>query len=213
MGGDRGTGAQGGAGGGAEDALLLRGDPRLVGADLADDPWANRAVNKLLHDLVGQIVDGAAIDACFGGVVGLAVPAGSGNDVEPGCLREAGQSCKVSADADGGHVHQGAAAKGLIGGQLLVYAWLVADQLPVVPAVLDPPEAALGVLVGEGESEVARRDGAEDGLDLARGGSTAHGGILRPQQPAQPLGSTLVSVGSSPSRRRGGPLGLPRRNM
>ena len=191
----------------------MRGDPRLIGADLADDSWTHWAVDKLLHDLVGEIVDGAAIDARLGGVVGLAVPACAGHDVEPGCLREAGQPCQVSADADGGHIDQGAAAEPLIGCQLLVDSWLVADQLPVVPAVLDPPEAALGVLVGEGKAEVAGRHRTEDGLDLPRGGSAAHGGILRPAQPAQPLGSTLVSVGSSPSRRRGGPLGLPRRNM
>ena len=86
VGGDRRAGAQGSTSGGAEDALLLCCDPRLVGADLADDSWSHWALDKLLHDLVGEIVDGAAINARLGGVVGLAVPAGSGHDVQPSRL-------------------------------------------------------------------------------------------------------------------------------
>ena len=87
VGSNRRASAQCGASGGAEDTLLLCCDPRLVGADLADDPWAYWAVSKLIHDLVGEIVDRAAINARLGGVVGLAVPASPGNDVEPGRLR------------------------------------------------------------------------------------------------------------------------------
>ena len=86
VGGDRRAGAQCGTSSGTEDALLLRGDPRLIGADLADDPRSERSVDKFLHDLVGEIVDGAAINARLGGVVGLAVPAGTGHDVQPGRL-------------------------------------------------------------------------------------------------------------------------------
>ena len=54
-------------GGGAVDAFLGRGEPRLVRADLADDarPDAGipRPVGRLAHELVGEVVHGPPIDA------------------------------------------------------------------------------------------------------------------------------------------------------
>ena len=53
------------------DALLLAGQPRLVGPDLADDPGRTPVPRTpavaLADELVGQVVDRALLDARLGG--------------------------------------------------------------------------------------------------------------------------------------------------
>ena len=74
--------------------------------------------------------------------------------MEPRCLRETRESGEVATDAVQGEVNEGTTARGSVDAELFVDPWLLADQLPVVPATLDLPEGHLGVLVGEGEAEV-----------------------------------------------------------
>ena len=68
---DREARPPGGARGGPVDALLARRDPRLVRADLADDPGPDAGVphpvGRLADQLVGEVVDGAPVDASASG--------------------------------------------------------------------------------------------------------------------------------------------------
>ncbi len=67
------TGPASRPGGRTMDTLLLRRHPRLVGADLADDPGPDAGlphpVGRLAHELVGEVVDAAPIDQGLGRVV------------------------------------------------------------------------------------------------------------------------------------------------
>ena len=170
MGRDREPGPPGRPRHGPMHPLLPRRHPRLVRADLADDPRSHAAlphpVGRLADQLVGEDVDRPAIDERLGRVVRLAIPAAAHHDVETTRSRQADQPLRVATDPDGRHVHEPGAAGGSIRRELLEDQRLVAGQLPVIPAVGDVPERDLGVLVGQGEPERLGLDRAEDGLDV-----------------------------------------------
>src|SRR5438128_7420638 len=69
----------------AEDALLARAQPGVVGSYLADDPGADASpfnpVLDLGHDLVGKLVNASAVDAGFGWIEAVSVPARAHDDV------------------------------------------------------------------------------------------------------------------------------------
>ena len=63
-------------------------------------------------------------------------------------------------------IHQAGATQRLEPAQLLGDHVLVADQLPVVPAVRHVPQIDAGVLMGQYEAELIGRDRPGDGLDV-----------------------------------------------
>ena len=93
------------------------------------------------------------------------------------------ESREIPADSIQGQVNECAPPCGGIGAELLNDPGLFADQFPVVPAPLDMPEGHLGVLVGEGESEVGRGDGPTDRLDLPWRSTLGHACILGQHAP------------------------------
>ena len=135
------------------DTLLEGADPRLVGADLADDPGPDPgvadAVSELGDDLVGQVVDRPSVDQRLGGVVGAAIPAGAHHDVQAGGARQAPQPMRVAAHPVERQVDERCPAAAAVVAQLIGDEVLVGRELPVVPALLDVPEVDAGVLVRE----------------------------------------------------------------
>ena len=136
-------------------------DPRLVRADLADDPGADAGlphpVGRLADQLVGQVVDGPPVDARLRRVVRAAIPAAAHDDVQAAGPRRAAQPLRVAPDARQGQVDEAAPAGGRKRASSSRIDRLVAGQLPVVPAARDVPQRDLGVLVGQREPE--RRPG------------------------------------------------------
>ena len=112
---DREAGPAGRPGGGAMDALLAGREPRLVGADLADDAGPDAgvpdSVGRLADELVGEVVDGPAVDRGLGRVVGVAVPAAAHDEVEAGRRREPDEPRRVAPDAGQRQVDQARAAR------------------------------------------------------------------------------------------------------
>ncbi len=140
------------------DPLLERRQPGLVGADLADDPGPDTRVLDakldLPDELLGQVVDRAAVDLRLGRVVGPAVPTGAHDDVEVAGLGIAAQPDRIPAHARQGQVDQGPAAGRPERSQLGHDQGIVRGQLPVVPPIRDLPEVNPGVLVGQDEAKL-----------------------------------------------------------
>ena len=127
-------------------------------------------VGRLAHQLVGEVVDRAPVDARLGRVVGRPVPAAAHDDVQAAGARRGRRSQAGSRPTPGSVRSTSAAPAGRPEAcQLLEDDRLVAGQLPVVPAARDVPQRDLGVLVRQGEAEVVRVDRAEDGLDVGHG--------------------------------------------
>ena len=103
--------------------------------------------------------------------------------MEPRRLRETSESGEVAADSVERQVDESPPPCGGIGTELLKDPGLFADQLPVVPATLDMPEADLGVLMREGEAEVSGGDGPTDRLDLPWRSTLGHACILGQHTP------------------------------
>src|SRR5512141_2195165 len=107
MGRDRQAGAPRRPGDRAVDPLLAGREPRLVGPDLADDPGPDRRVQAgyreadldLGHELVGERAHGTTVDVEGRGVVGVAVPAGGHDEVEPGGTRQPDEPAGIAPDA------------------------------------------------------------------------------------------------------------------
>ena len=89
--------------------------------------------------------------------------------MQPRGTREAGQPARIAPDPGQRQVDQGIAAGGTELVELLDDQGLVTGELPVVPAALDVPQRDLGVLVRQGEPELAGIDRTEDGLDARHG--------------------------------------------
>ena len=104
------------------------------------------------------------------------------------------ESREIPADSIQGQVDECPPPCGGIGAELLNDPGLFADQLPVVPATLDMPEGHLGVLMREGEAEVAWGDRPEDALDLPGSSTRGHACILG--QHAPQLGVALHAQGA-----------------
>ena len=173
VGGDGQTGPSCRARGRPVDALLGRRDPRLVGADLADDPRPDARLPHpgldLPDELVGEIVGRTPIDQRVRRVVGGPVPAAAHDHVESAGARHVAKPERVTPDTRQGQVHQPAPADVAEPGELVDDDRLVARQLPVIPARLDVPQGDLGVLVRQGEPERVGLDRTEDGLDVGHG--------------------------------------------
>ena len=154
------------------DPLLASRDPRLVRADLADDPGTDPgvadAIGPLANDLVGEVVDGAPVDEQLGRVVRLPVPAAAHDDVQARRTGEATKPLRIAADAVERELHEGRPSSPAEVTQLLGEEVLVGGELPVVPPILDVPQVDARVLVRERESELLRRDRAGDGHDARR---------------------------------------------
>ena len=69
-------------------------------------PVSPDPVGRLADELVGERVDGPAVDQGLGRVVGVAVPAGAHHDVEAGRLREPDEPRRVTPDAGQGQVDE-----------------------------------------------------------------------------------------------------------
>src|SRR5437588_1834905 len=100
---DRQAGATSGSRHRAEDALLARAYPGPVGTDLADDagadPGPSNPVLDFGHDLVGELVNASAVDASFGWIEAVPVPARAHDDVDPAAGREVAQPSRVAGEA------------------------------------------------------------------------------------------------------------------
>src|SRR5207245_1617762 len=154
---------------GTVHALLEGGDPRLVGADLADDPGLDAGVphpvSRFPDQLVGQVVDRAPVDKRLGRVMRPAIPAATHDDVQAGPLRQADEALRVAAHAGQRHIYQATAACLAETGELGLDDRLVPGQLPVVPAALDMPQRDRCVLVRQGEADLLGSDTAPNRLD------------------------------------------------
>ncbi len=121
---------------------------------------------RVVDQLVGQRVHRSLVDERLGRVVRRAVPAPAHDDGQAAQLRDPQEPGGVAADPGQREVREGGAAGLLEPGQLLEDHRLVRRQLPVVPAILDVPERALGVLVGKDEPQGRGVDRALDGHDV-----------------------------------------------
>ena len=121
-------------------------------------------------ELVREVVDGPPVDPRLGRVVRGPVPAAAHHDVHATGSGELCQPDRIAPDTRQRHVDEAAPAGLPEPRELGEDHRRVAGQLPVIPATLDVPECDLGVLVGQGEAERRRLDGAEDGLDIRHRG-------------------------------------------
>ena len=88
--------------------------------------------------------------------------------MEPRALGDAPQPGGVAADAGQRDVDEAGAAGVAEAAELRGDQVLVRGQLPVVEALRDLPQVALGVLVGQGEPERRGIDAPEDRLHVGR---------------------------------------------
>src|SRR5215218_925668 len=200
---------------GAVHTLLGGRDPRLVGADLPEDPGPDPgvpdAVRRLCDELLGKRLDRPPVDEQLGRVVRGPIPAGPHDEVQAAPRREAGQPPRVAPDARRSEVDERAPSGIAKRRQLLEDERLVAGQLPVVPAALDLPQVDLRVLVREGEPELSGVDRTADRHDVCHPRIVAvvdrppvrSGDMAEPRSAVPDVlapGLRLVLVGINPGR-------------
>ena len=146
------------------------------------------------HQLVGEAVHRTTLDLGGGGVVAVAIPSATHDDLNPGAFGEIPQSGGIPVDADGCDIDQTLAA-----GRRQVIEFrddvsLVLRHTGEIESVRRMPEPRQQVFVHEGEAQIVRRDGSLD-----RHHVLSHAGHLvgllggRPPFPATSLSPACVN--------------------
>ena len=168
MGRDREPGAAGRPGGGAVDALLLRGQPRLLGPDLADNPGpdaGSRTPSVASPTNVRERVHRPAVDDRLR-------PGSGRRDTSRSPSRPGGRwPATRPATRDRARPRRGSGRRGPATGRPERRELVVDDRrrggAPSSPSDWDVPERDRGVLMREDPAEVRGVDRDQDGLDPA----------------------------------------------